>query len=363
MEEIKAVPALNSPTSESLFWKKKDIISYMLCVLVFFIHISTLELYPQSGTAIADVNGFLKVFLKTGITRYAVPMFLILSGIAFFKNYSNKKYPQKLKARLHSLVVPYLLWNTVWILFGIICSYTFISSFMIGREKVVLSFQNILSGIFLYKYNLPFWFIFDLIIFAVLAPVINWLISNKYIGVAVIVAVIVLMNFDLGYPAYAFFNPDVILYYLIGAYIGKHCFNICAKKSSLTLQVVSIVYFVIYLCFQQFVLIKEYDLPAVAEAVSVILCAFAVWCIFDLFIDKIKNRKIYKSSFAVYAMHINVSAVVTKLLYFVLPKSAVFAMVNFSLTVVVTLLLIYAFCVVLARFLPGVYYVLMGRKA
>ena len=81
-----------SVQDEKLFWKKKEFISFLLCVLVFFIHISSIKQYAVTGGFITALNYRFAFFFKESITRFAVPAFFILSGISFFKSYDNTKY-------------------------------------------------------------------------------------------------------------------------------------------------------------------------------------------------------------------------------------------------------------------------------
>ena len=107
--------------NDALFWKKKEFISFLLSILVFFIH-SDFTQDVVSDSLISVVNSKVFYFFSESITRFAVPMFFMMSGITFFKNYDNKKYLTKIKARIFTLVIPYLLWNTVWMLWEIFTS-------------------------------------------------------------------------------------------------------------------------------------------------------------------------------------------------------------------------------------------------
>ncbi len=69
-----------------------------------------------------------------------------------------------------------------------------------------------------------------------------------------------------------------------------------------------------------------------------------------------------KHSFLVFAMHVNVGAIVTKLLYLALPKSYIFAIPNFIATTIITLLIIELFCVALKKLCPKVFELLSGGR-
>lgn len=79
-----------------------------MSILVFFIHISSIAQYTNSGSFISVINQNFAFFFKESITSFAVPMFFILSGISFFKDYDNKKYYNKMKSRVFTLIIPYL---------------------------------------------------------------------------------------------------------------------------------------------------------------------------------------------------------------------------------------------------------------
>lgn len=348
--------------SETLFWKKKEFVSFVLSVFVLLIHISSIAQYTSTGSFISMVNENFAFFFKESITRYAVPMFFILSGISFFKDYENKKYYKKIKSRIFTLAIPYLLWNTIWMIFEIICSYSFISNYYVGRELFSINFINILEAIFFYKCNLPFWFIFDLIIFSIAAPLIYVFIRNKYIGIFSVILLTALYIFEIEIPSSIFYSSSSIIYYFIGALIGKHYFDFVSKKSSRKMQYCSVVFLVTYILLRNIFSAQENFSTHPWNIIFYSLCAFALWNITDIFIDKIKHRSIYSHSFAIYAMHTNVSAIVTKLIFICLPKSEWLAIPNFIITVILTLFLINLFCVFLEKFFPQIYCILMGNR-
>jgi surface polysaccharide O-acyltransferase-like enzyme len=139
------------------FWQKKTIATYILSVLVLLIHCSTFANYPNLPAAI----NVLSVFWQQVITPVAVPLFFIISGALFYRNYESdmKSYISKMKTRIRSLFVPYICWNVLNMMFQILCT-ELLSEYFVGREKFVFSAWNILGGVFHYKYNGPFWFIF-----------------------------------------------------------------------------------------------------------------------------------------------------------------------------------------------------------
>ena len=236
--------------AETIFWKKKEFISFLLSILVFFIH-SYFAPDNTSNSFISVLNHKTSFFFSRSITQFAVPMFFILSGISFFKDYNNKKYPAKIKSRIFTLVIPYLLWNTVWMLWEIFCSHSFLASF--SENAFALTPLNIFKGIFFYGCNAPFWFIFDLIVFSFAAPLVFLIIRNKHIGIASVVCLSVVSLFGIHLPTALFYYPTAILFYMTGAIIGYHYFDFASRKSSKPMKLFSVLFLSAYILAKNFV--------------------------------------------------------------------------------------------------------------
>lgn len=60
---------------------------------------------------------FLKWLLSSFLPGAAVPLFFIIAGFLFFKNFPEQwswgKYKDKLQSRIKTLLIPYLVWNII----------------------------------------------------------------------------------------------------------------------------------------------------------------------------------------------------------------------------------------------------------
>lgn len=247
-------------------------------------------------------------------------------------------------------------------IFNIVCSYSFLSRYFVGRSIFEITLKNILIGIFFRGVNTPFWFIFNLIVFSAAAPLIHLVIRNKYVGMATIVVVTILTNFGFGLPTKIFFSSTSIVFFLIGALIGKHYFEFTTKKSAKWMQWVSIVFLITHVVLKNIFVSATIPGKPIWQVVVLTLSSFAVWNITDMFIHKIKPRKLYSRSFAVFALHANVAAIITKLIVLCFPKDEWMAIPNFFATAILTLFVIQMICIFLEKFLPKVYNVLMGNR-
>ena len=347
--------------NDSFFWKKKEFISFLLSILVFFIH-SYFAQEITDTSFISVVNHKVSYFFSCSITRFAVPMFFMMSGITFFKDYNNKKYLAKIKTRLFTLVIPYLLWNTIWMLWEIFTSYSFIAKFSTDSTPYPLTLTSILKGIFFYGCNIPFWFVFDLIIFSFAAPLVFLLIKNKYIGVGSVICLSIVSLFGLHLPMDVFYYPMAIVFYLIGAIIGYHFFDFASQKSSKPFQIASVIFLAAYILAKNIAPQEIHIDNYLTQTIVYTLAAFSLWNVVDVFIEQIKPRAIYRRSFAIYAMHLNVAIVILKILAFCTPKNEWLEIPKFIIMVVSTLIIVNLICAFLEKFAPKVYATLMGNR-
>lgn len=346
--------------SDTLFWKKKEFISFLLSILVFFIH-SYFAQDTRDNSFIGIFNHRVSYFFSCSITRFAVPMFFMLSGISFFKDYSNQKYIKKIKSRLFTLVIPYLLWNTIWMLWQIFTSYSFLAKFSTG-EPYPLTFASILKGIFFYECNIPFWFIFDIIVFSFAAPLVFLIIRNKYIGIFSVIGLTIASLFGIYVPEAVFYYPMSAVFYLIGAIIGYHFFDFASKKSSKPLKIASVVFLSAYILAKNIAPQKLHIDNYLMQTVVYTLAAFSLWNIVDIFIERIKPRAIYKRSFAIYAMHLNIAIIILKIFSFCLPQSPWLEIPKFIMMITLTLLIINCLCNFCEKFSPKIYGLFMGNR-
>lgn len=357
------------PAEKDFFWKKKQILTYFMSVLVFFIHISSFTYYERADGSLSTVNYILSTLSDRTLARCAVPLYFILSGALFFRDYSNKIYWKKLKSRIFSLLIPFLCWNTIWMLFSIVTSYTPLSALFRGREKFLLTLPNVLEAIFHYSCNFPFWFVFELMFFVLISPVFDLLLRNKWVALGTVVGIFVLDSFGIGLPQWLFDSAISPAHFLLGGIIGRYYFDFFTKKSSTRLSIYAAATCILFIIVGFFT--ETGWLPGAVMAILsypvvfnilMTLGALGLWFAVDPIIEKRKPRHIYRTSFFVYAMHINVSAVVARLCYMVLPRWEGFAIVNFLLTTVVTLVLIDLIYRLLERFFPWLLILLSGKR-
>lgn len=175
-----------------------DLLKIILTVGIVVRHASMPEWFDR-GLAAYDLVG--KALVR--ITEICVPLFFYLSGYLFFRGVTRNPgiawFGNKLKRRLTSLLVPYLIANCVaWLIFAAANRWTpgMLSGFL-GD-----SWKDPLFVFWKGPVNLSLWFVRELIVACLLSPLI-WLAVRYTWGVAVI-ALGVLWGLHIG-PAPIFF--------------------------------------------------------------------------------------------------------------------------------------------------------------
>ena len=348
------------------YWKKKTILSFVLSVMVTWIHTSAFEQYTlqlpyQAGMSEAvTVCGY---FFQYTVCRVAVPLFFIMAGANFFRNYRRELYGKKLRSRAKSLLIPYLVWNTLVMLFYIATSYTAISQFFTGRERFVLSLSNVVEAVLFRKCNYVFWFMYDLIIYTVLTPLFDLLTSRKWIGWLFTLGTLFLPILKLGIFDVIRIDESYLVFYAFGCMIGKHYFPVFTKRAERPVRAVSVLACAVCMTLQMLHKCGVIVLPGVAMNALVLLFALAFWNAADAVVPSVRERTFMKSTMFIYALHPDVSAVIVKIIYLLGPKQMWMAFVNFGISAVLTVAVICAAAELLRRYLPKTYGVLAGFRA
>ncbi|MBQ8364620.1 MAG: acyltransferase [Bacteroidaceae bacterium] len=156
-----------------------------------------------------------------------VPVLFIISGYFFFRNSSIKEqipFADKLKRRIHSLLIPYLIWNTIAILF------LYIRFNVVAHEDYTLT--DYISGYWDFSQrhnddpaNGPLWYMRDLMIVSICAPLLYRLLKNNATAILyfAIITTCYITNTGINITG---FGGGAFMFFAIGAYIAIHNVNI-----------------------------------------------------------------------------------------------------------------------------------------
>ncbi len=190
---------------------------FPLIFMVITLHgYSVVQLPGNHSTFFHSVYPFALWFGETG-----VPVFFFISGFLFFL--SHKTYLEKIKARCHSLLIPYILWNALLL-------FAYIVAFVVGNPQDING-KNMSDFMWTDYLRLfwdrgsydngnfvpllcPFWYIRNLLILSLISPMIY--IMNRYLRERYLLAVIIWWILT---PHNAFI-PQSLLFFSLGAFFS-----------------------------------------------------------------------------------------------------------------------------------------------
>jgi fucose 4-O-acetylase-like acetyltransferase len=124
---------------------------------------------------------FIQDFVSRGFAAVIVPLFFLMSGYLFFAGFdwSRESYYAKVKTRIRTLLVPFLFWNAITLLAVVLGQIAPITrSYYSGHHSLIASHGvyeclDCILGIDKGPIAYQFWFVRDLMLLVLLAPVVH----------------------------------------------------------------------------------------------------------------------------------------------------------------------------------------------
>lgn len=182
--------------------EKIRFLSFISIVFVLYIHS-----YYTEGEKYASFV-FLVNILGNGLSFIAVPLFYLISGYLFFlgtKDNGIKKIIQKQKRRIRSLLIPYIIANSICLLFTLFVQYLSVNFSSIhslivhsplkdaGPGIVDILFYSFVRGPIAFQ----LWFLRDLMVFVLFSPILYLILKlvsksryTLYIGLTILLTVV-----------------------------------------------------------------------------------------------------------------------------------------------------------------------------
>lgn len=197
-----------------------------------------------------------RIFFSQGCCRVAVPIFFFISGYLFFthlQEWNTTVWREKIKRRVKSLLIPYVMWNIIAMLFDLFlqCRFWLLKG---GPEPDFLTwFEKAGGWFFLWDtgnaapYNLPLWFIRNLIVLVVLSPLIFYFVKKaKSVGL-LLMGVLYVADIWVKIPG---FESSGFMFFTLGAYFSINCidFSSVSRKNLLWLLPIAVLFWAM-MCF------------------------------------------------------------------------------------------------------------------
>ena len=353
----------NITKKNTLFDSKFLSATFFICSLM----VVGIHSYNITDETVNTATGYIESFLCHGIFIAAVPIFFFLSGYLFFRNISTSKDVfKKMKTRAKSVLMPFLVWSTLYLFIFAVGSFTpFFSS-----EGMSFAPLDILKGIVFYKYCFPLWYMYQLVIFILLTPLVHILLKNRYVSLGILIVLTVVSigvksSFDIEvFPGNdrSLFQINFFCYYFAGCLAVKFSDEFIKLKEKIEAKkrifaIVSGLLLVIF-AFAQSIIFEErvsffYDRFYVP---FVFVCLFIfLWCIYEK-VPYIKNA----STMVVYGIHSIIGTVLINIFSDILSKIP--AIISFVLAYIVVAVLSFSFAYIVKRFMKPVNFVLSGGR-
>ena len=145
--------------------KKISFLNFVFTIGIVIYHSKNFhQLFSNTDTIYTD----LLYELYDVIGALSMGFFFTISGYLFYRGLDTvKKIGPKIKKRLLTLGIPFIVWNVLYLLYNLL--YALISQ---KNELLSYSFLDVLLGFSFVPFNRPFWYIFALICIMLLSPII-----------------------------------------------------------------------------------------------------------------------------------------------------------------------------------------------
>ncbi len=369
-----------------------DLLRFPLAVVVLIIHtFSSGGLTVQGAKFTFDglpffleVNHFIDGFLR----GQSVPIYFFISGYVFFLGVklTKEKYAQKLRNRVKTLLIPYLIWNTIALLYSLIRIVPGLDFLFPNADKLQwdISLSNVLGAFWNYSNSIlinptasveapeslstypadvPLWFVRDLMIVVLCVPLLYWLLNRTRYYAVLILGV---LWFTLGYWdfGHAYQLLTAFFFFSWGAYMSvnakdmMHEFNRFFKPSMVLYPLLALLYVLSIHCF-----------PSLSDTIKRVNVFVGLFFAYNLS-SWLLRHKICKvspflasSSFFIYVAHCIFCADWQKLSFVIFrPTGELGFLFIYVFAVVANVSLLLLVFYLLRRFAPGILKVIAGRK-
>lgn len=329
---------------------KITVLYTLLIIMVVYIHSYYLEAEQY------EVTEFIQKFMGNSF-GIANCLFFSISGYLFARTVQSlKDVWEKQKKRFRTLMVPYILWNLIFVLWYVILEVLpgldrWVNSASVIERFTTQSIGQILYYLFIEPAAFQLWFLRDLLVMVAFTPLWWWLAQKgKWIAIALALASVFV------YPW--------LVYYWLGIIIAVHRWNIeHYPHSPIATAACIIIYFGV-----SWMHTTGLHVSGWINALSNLAGLYALWHLYDLLVKghAIAHKGIWKYlcgySFFIYCFHEPAFNIIKKLPVAILGNSpavlTLFYLVNPWIMVVVAVLV----AQLLQKVVPGLYKILTGGR-
>ncbi len=346
------------------------VIKLMAIVFVVYFHSETLFMNFSDGKVILPLPRWLYL-LETIVSGYlgrcGVPMFFLLSAVLLFKN--SRSYIPTIQKKVKSILIPYLIWNTFWIMVVIVLqSLPFTAPYFSGTiipHILSCSFKDWLGlyGIkpptaampYANPHCYPLWFMRDLFCTTLFFPLIGKA-ASKFPRLSLLLGLVLFFIPD--YFPYYFPLKIAIEWFLIGAGIVRLNLRL-SDLDRIPVSWLSILY-VVYIILT-INLHKNY-----INYFSILFGIIFWFRISKVIYDSLKMRKYFLNlsqwTFMIFVFHELTLTSFKKVFLRMLPSETAIMLAEYLLLPILVIVICIWTGKLLKRFLPGFYRLATGNR-
>lgn len=348
----------NEKKPSIVFSNKAFIVSFMMSILVIYIHANNLHYYGLQNSS-GNIAYIIVKIIGTVLGGVAVPFFFMISGYWFFRfnifnHNSTDILKSKMKKKVNTVLIPYIIWNCFGMVFYMVVTRIPTLSGMMNNGKIIgITLENVLSGVFLHKYYFIFLYMQDLIILTILTPVFILMLRKKYISIIGMGIIFLVTYFDVNIPL---INSSSVWFFLIGGFLAVYYQEFFEKKSEKS--------YLWFLLFILYMIVMYFEIPVIAK-IGYLISPFVMWKAMDFIIgEKQLNQKVSwfkKQSFFIYAVHV-IPVTVVGHIFTWFGSGTGWALFSYFMTPIVTIMGIYILAFILKRWTPKLYDIIVGNR-
>lgn len=348
--------------------EKLRLVSFFSMIMVVFLHSYNLGediIYDSSYTK--NLVFFVQFFISQGIARVAVPIFFCISGYLFFvnKEITFSVYGLLLKKRFKTLVLPYLFWSFLgFLIYFLLQVLPQTSIFFKQKHFVDYTVSEVLNTIFINPVPFQFWFIRDLIVFALFLPLIYLFVKYlKHFGLLLLL-ITWCIQFD-----FVFFSNEAILFFVFGAFFGVNKMDL-ENKLLCNYGYFFIMVWILFI-FSETILIcynfNEIIIIKFIHKIGILIGVFAIWYFYDFILKKTEYSKskfdtLTYFSFFLCAAHEPLLEFIKILFYKILGKSQNSLMFIYAISPIIVISICTVLGIFLKRTSPKVFAIITGGR-
>lgn len=367
-----------------------NLLRFPLAIVIVIVHVfASIDLTVQGDNysfvnmpLFSGIINFIEAFLK----GQSVPIYYFISGYVFFlgAELTINKYQQKLKNRVKTLLIPYLVWNVISVLSCLIffipalshLSYTaFNTTLNFSISSILNCFWDTTNSIFsnagptglqpIYPHNFPLWFLRDLMIVVLSIPIIYPILKKTKYYLIILFSV---LWFIVGY-SHDIARLDQIFsayfFFYLGAYFSINKIDMLASFNKVFKPSV-ILYFVLGVTYMILINTEFDNYIWIIKRINVIIGLFFAYNVAAWLLKKNickPNKFLSSASFFIYVSHVIIFSYVLKVIFkIVMPETQYSVTFVYSITLIVVILILLLAYYLMSKYTPRLLKLLTGRK-